>query len=370
MKYLTFYFKNHGGGLFKKLCEAIRALAASGNEIHYFSTGPFPVEADNVHFHRVPFRQPAPRLSFLFAMGILPFKILALCRKERIDAMFFFGEINTWFALPAKKILKTKVFTFIRGHAKREAALNHPSAVIRKLITHMCRKGLSGSDLIIPVSETLKKELIKTSRIDPARITVLPNSIQAQDRNLREKKREAFRHKHGFTDTFVFGWAGTFKPVKRVDLLIRAFARIQETGNALVLKGKGSLENEIKTQASRVSRPGAVQFEHWAQDISEFLCGIDLLILPSEKEGCPSILLEAASWGTPSIGSDVEGIREILKNRELLFPANDAESLSDIMKKAGGRDRYYDEIRQLNRTVDERYMFNWEKQLVQLLKET
>ena len=368
MKFLTFYFKNHGGGLFKKLCEAIETLSVPGNEIHYFSTGSFPVKGPNIHFHQVPYWRKAPNLSFLICMIILPLRMILICKKRNIDTIFLFGEINVWFALPAKKINKTKLVTFVRGHSSRESVLNHRPGLTRYIIQAMIRKGILGSDTILPVSENLKNELIQKYKIQADKIIILPNAIKPVNIALKEGLRSKFRQNFKLEDFFVFGWAGTFKPVKRIEILINAFNRLPCSGAALIIRGKGAIAKELKSLAAlNKNKSNRIIFQDWTPDITELICGMDLLVLPSEEEGCPSILLEATAWKTPCIGSNTGGIREILKDEKLLFSAGETEILSSKMGKILNDRILYDEIVKLNVQSKERYQFNWKDKFLDIL---
>ncbi|GAF93140.1 unnamed protein product, partial [marine sediment metagenome] len=52
------------------------------------------------------------------------------------------------------------------------------------------------------------------------------------------------------------------------------------------------------------------------QKLPEELNKSNLFILPSLYEGCPKVLLEAMSCGLPCIGTNVAGIKEIIKHKK------------------------------------------------------
>jgi len=62
--------------------------------------------------------------------------------------------------------------------------------------------------------------------------------------------------------------------------------------------------------------------------------GSDLLIQPSLEEGMSSTLLEAMACGTCILGSNIEGISEIVENNKnglLVEPNNSDELLNKIL---------------------------------------
>ena len=80
---------------------------------------------------------------------------------------------------------------------------------------------------------------------------------------------------------------------------------------------------------------GIVQYVGVVEDMATFLEQIDMVVLPSYREGVPRILLEAAATGLPLIATDVPGCREIVSHRVngLLVPARDAKSLAHALKQ-------------------------------------
>ena len=50
----------------------------------------------------------------------------------------------------------------------------------------------------------------------------------------------------------------------------------------------------------------------WQDNINTLYDRIDFLMLPSRYEGVPLVMLEALARGIPVIGSDVDGMKELL----------------------------------------------------------
>jgi glycosyltransferase involved in cell wall biosynthesis len=58
-----------------------------------------------------------------------------------------------------------------------------------------------------------------------------------------------------------------------------------------------------------------------------------LVVLPSYREGLPTVLTEAAAVGRPLVATDVPGCREVVRNgvNGLLVPARDPLKLADAI---------------------------------------
>ncbi len=61
----------------------------------------------------------------------------------------------------------------------------------------------------------------------------------------------------------------------------------------------------------------------------------DLVVLPSESEALPTVLLEAAAAGTPVVASAVGGVGEIVDHGAtgLIVPVRDWESLAEAVTR-------------------------------------
>jgi glycosyltransferase involved in cell wall biosynthesis len=60
---------------------------------------------------------------------------------------------------------------------------------------------------------------------------------------------------------------------------------------------------------------------------------IEILCLPSLREGLPSVVLEAAAYGTPTIGSNATGVRDAVEHGKtgLIVPAKDEGALAEAV---------------------------------------
>lgn len=77
-------------------------------------------------------------------------------------------------------------------------------------------------------------------------------------------------------------------------------------------------------------REGTVRALGHVEGMRELLHDVDLVVLPSYREGTPTILVEAAACGLPIVASDVPGCREVVTHGEngFLVPPRDSASLA------------------------------------------
>jgi glycosyltransferase involved in cell wall biosynthesis len=146
------------------------------------------------------------------------------------------------------------------------------------------------------------------------------------------------------TDDWVCLHIGTMaQAYKRQDALIRAVAECRRRGVPLRLRlvGSGRLEPELRALARNAGVGPHVDFvgQLPAGDaIRAVLDQADVLVLPSQTEGLPRVILEAMARGVPCLATDVGGLRELLEGSEL-FQVRDiphvASKIEALVKDTG-----------------------------------
>lgn len=131
---------------------------------------------------------------------------------------------------------------------------------------------------------------------------------------------------------------GTFKiitvanlvPVKGIETLIKALKLVKPS---ILLDIVGDTRDPyaatLKQLVVDFQLQDRVTFLGKKSDVRGLLKEANLYVIPSEKEGMPMALVEAMCMGVPVLGSDVSGIRYVLKEFEdLLFPVLDSSALA------------------------------------------
>jgi glycosyltransferase involved in cell wall biosynthesis len=78
-----------------------------------------------------------------------------------------------------------------------------------------------------------------------------------------------------------------------------------------------------------------VIFAGAVRDTAPYYSIADLLVLPSHREGLPTVVLEAQAAGKPVVGAAATGIVDVISDGEtgLLFPVGDVPALAEAMAK-------------------------------------
>lgn len=101
---------------------------------------------------------------------------------------------------------------------------------------------------------------------------------------------------------------------KGIDVLLKAWAQVirKEPDLQLLILGEGPAEGELKRLCGRLGLTGRVEFPGMTDHVEKYLEEADLFVLPSRAEGLSNALLEALSYGIPSIATAISGNTELL----------------------------------------------------------
>ncbi len=152
---------------------------------------------------------------------------------------------------------------------------------------------------------------------------VLYNCTQKQ--NSEEKGRG---------DYFLF--FGRLSHEKGVEVVIDAFKELPDT--KLKIVGAGPIESELKQKAARCANVEFLGFKY-GEKLHDLIRNAQFVIVPSQwYENNPMTIVEAYSFGTPVIGSDLGGIPEIIKDGAtgFVFKHGNTESLLHAIRTADG----------------------------------
>jgi len=141
----------------------------------------------------------------------------------------------------------------------------------------------------------------------------------------------------------VFVIVGRLVPIKRVDLAIRAWAIAgKKLGAKLQIIGSGPDEEKLKTLSEELGIDNLIEFLGFRKDAQELISNSDGLLLTSEHEGVPTVVLEAIIRNKPVVSSDLDGVKEIaslVPNFPILFfdypnYKSAAQAIEDALEKS------------------------------------
>jgi glycosyltransferase involved in cell wall biosynthesis len=215
------------------------------------------------------------------------------------------------------------------------------------------------ADRLICHSDSVRQRLTEEFAILPEKIAVIPHGPFFYDLPTTDGE-EVLR---GFAlepDKVLVLWQGIIFPYKGIDLLLRAWQRVEElsAGTYLIIAGTGAPERlqEIRVQVEEL---GLVQVRlHFRFISSEELVALyraaDVVVYPYRAITTSGALATGLSLGKTIVASDLPVFCELLKNREnaLLVAPEDTEALAvaliELIQDAALRKRLADKVQAMN----------------------
>jgi len=165
---------------------------------------------------------------------------------------------------------------------------------------------------IISVSEDLSNILKR--EYPENHIHIIENGLDLKP--ICNQKKEQHPAVETIDKVFRVGLAGRLVPVKRVDIFIETARYIHDNHPGLSASfhifGDGPIRQELENLGQKLATDSYVHFEGYSDDLHRKLYGMDMLLMTSDHEGLPMILLEAMALQIPVIAHAVGGIPVLL----------------------------------------------------------
>lgn len=189
---------------------------------------------------------------------------------------------------------------------------------------------------VAAVSEGVALDIARLAGLKPRDVTVLHNPIPSRPAPSEPERSAAEAMWKCPTGARIL-CVGSLKDQKNHRVLLQAFSRLARLDARLLLLGQGDNEGMLRALASELSVADRVVFAGFHTDPSSFYLTADLLVLSSDYEGLPTVLIESLSFGLPIVSTDCpSGPAEILENGKWgrLVPVGDARALASAMEEA------------------------------------
>jgi L-malate glycosyltransferase len=168
-------------------------------------------------------------------------------------------------------------------------------------------------------------------------------------------------------------YIGRLSREKRVDLFLDVCALLLSVIPNVRCRviGSGTEEQLLRRRAHSLDIADRVDFEGLVADIPAALADIDVLLLLSDTEGTPRVIIEAMAAGVPVVATHVGGVPDLVRDHReaLLVPRGDARAAAMAARRllteseiaaclaSGARQRYCAEftVAQMSERVLEVY---------------
>lgn len=188
------------------------------------------------------------------------------------------------------------------------------------------------ADIVVTVSEYVKSYLVSKG-IDSGKVFAVPTGIDIEKFN-PDRVKASLRQELGFGDNIpLIGTVSVLRKKKGHHILIDAIPEVLKSvpEAVFIFVGEGPQRKNIEDKIKQYGISKSVIMLGHREDVPEILKSIDIFVLPTLQEALGTSFIEAMAMGKPVIGSDVDGVREVIADgvNGYLIQPNDAAALAD-----------------------------------------
>ena len=272
-------------------------------------------------------RNPLPYLTTVF-------RLVKIIRSEKIRLVHSNNHTSNQYGAIAAKLCGIPIVCHMRE-------MNSRSNVNRALLP-LADKLIANSVAVAQSYLAYRKEANK--------ITVIYNGLDLANWPLKESNDADYRQRMNISaNTFVMAIIGGIYGEKGHDILIRALAKVAERCENFYLLIVGPTEEdasasyqldktylrELRWLVADIGLRQRVIFTGTQRDIAAVYRSLDLLVLPTLREGFGRVLIEAMAMQKPVVASQVGGVPEVVEDgvTGFLVPPGDPKALARAILK-------------------------------------
>lgn len=285
-------------------------------------------------------------LAGLFYFPLTLFRLTQYLRKEHPDIVnLHFVGAPALFLLVAQRLLH---FNYVVSlHGDDVEGLTRGTEFDRWIFEMTLRRAAA----ITACSHALLEQAVAAAPYMWDKAQVVHNGIEINS---------LVRSPNTINQNFSLLAVGRMVPKKGFDVLVHAVAICAKQGNFfdLNLVGDGPEREHLEEIVCELGVANLVHF-HGALEHSTVLVQIEdcmAVVIPSRQEPFGMVALEALAYGKPVIATDVDGLREVLRDADqIMVPADNPQALADAIQMLQKRLEVNPEFGARNRFVVERF---------------
>lgn len=185
------------------------------------------------------------------------------------------------------------------------------------------------TDHLVAVGSRVRDELLRAGIGTPEQFTVIPPGVSPEAEPDREASRASLGLDPGAT---VVTFAGRLTRVKRPDRFLEMadLVAAELPGTVFLVVGDGEMR-EVLERGERVSD---IRFLGWRGDMQSVYGASDVVVVTSDNEGMPLVLIEASAAGRSCVTTDVGSAAEVVVHEETgLVVSCDAAALAAAVER-------------------------------------
>lgn len=264
-------------------------------------------------------------------------------KKEKFDLIQYSTPNAAFYSSIAAKKADCKVRNYHLMGLRYLGASGMGRTILKVLERIACHNSTS----IECVSKSNMEMGIKEGLFPKEKVTVVWNGstggvdLSRFDFFKRQQWRMEIRKELGYSSSdFVYGFVGRITKDKGIDELLFAFLELNDNSK-LLLVGDIEKDNHLDVELlAKAQQNSNIKFHSFVSDIERYYAAIDVLVLPSYREGFGNVVIEAGAVGTPAIVTDIPGPTDTIDREKtaLVVPVKNPNTLAESLMKIRERD--------------------------------
>ncbi len=262
--------------------------------------------------------------------------LIRYLRRERPRVMISALDHANIVAIWARSLARVPTTTVVTLHTTISKR-NKPSvtAFKQRMMLTLIRLFYPRANQLVAVSNGVGRDYAQTIGIPMNRITVIYNPVVTP--GLLEKAKEPLTHSwFKPNEPPVILSVGRLSEPKNYALLIRAFAEVVKKHPArLMILGEGELRRPLEELVCQLGLEEAVAMPGFVTNPYKYMAHAAVFVLSSNREGLPTVLIEALALGPRIVSTNCEsGPEEILMGGKLgtLVPVDDVHQMAKAIE--------------------------------------
>jgi glycosyltransferase involved in cell wall biosynthesis len=319
---MTDVYKPHVSGITHYISLNKQYLEKAGHEVFIFTFGDidFPDEETNViRSPGLPLVDTGYFLNFRYSRNAKA--LLQTMDVVQVNHPFLSGRLALRYCRPLNIPVVFTNHTRYDLYAQAYIPLL-PEEISASFLQSYMAPFCTAVDLVVSPSPGMADVLRKLGVTSP--IEVVPNGVELEH---FQQRFEDFRIEFGYKpDDILLIYSGRLGPEKNVDFLLRAFAGVAETLEAvhLLIIGGGPEEEGLKKLAAEIGIKDRVRFLGMVayERIPQYLAMCDVFVTASVTEVHPLSVIEAMATGLPALGIHSVGVGDTIEDDRTGFLAS------------------------------------------------
>jgi len=191
------------------------------------------------------------------------------------------------------------------------------------------------SDISHPVTRTIMPQAIK--KYDKVIAVSQACNNELEDRGISGKivhngiKEEYVRENEDIEKPLTIGFVGSITKRKGLDIMLEALSGLNNANIGEIIIVYNQYEKDYYMSAiseiTSIEQKIVIEKNLSGQEMEAIYKSLDVLVVPSRRYPLPTTVIEGMAKGLLVLGSQVDGIPEMINNNDLLFEPNNVSSL-------------------------------------------